>query len=148
MESAGADSVVKRNQSIDSRQEKMMKLIILFLVVSGCFAAAQENVMMEEQSNEKAERQLVATGQQIIVARDQVIKTIGEIPDQKKRELYKSLFEKNEKAWADFIGATALLQQPIKDSSSQPDVRYTRILGANYSSFRMKQYHDFVIWMK
>ena len=125
-----------------------MKLAILFLAATACVATAQQNATLEEQFNVKAETQLAATFKDIREARDEVVKTIEKISDQKKKELYKTLFEKNEKAWAGLIDATALLQQPIYDSSPKPDIRYTRILDADYAEFRIKQYHDFVIWMK
>ena len=125
----------------------MKATVTLFAMI--CTAAfAQEKVTLEQQANLKAETQLAKAFSEIRPARAAVISAIDAIGDPKKREFYRTLFEKNEKAWDDLIGSTALLQQQVKDASAKPDIRYTRILEAEYSEFRIKQYQDFARWIE
>jgi hypothetical protein len=127
---------------------KPMKTLLTLFTLTCTSAFAQENVSFEQQANIKAETQLSETFIKIKAAKDAVIAAIDAIGDPKKRELYKILFERNEKAWDELVDSTALLQQPVEDASTKPDIRYTRILGSEYSKFRIKQYQDFARWMK
>jgi len=119
-----------------------MKNIFIILALCGVFARAQD-VSMEQQANLKAEKQMEAAYSKVTKARSDVLEAIKAIKDPQKQELYRSLFERNEKSWADFIGTTALLQQGAKDLSTKPDIRYTRVLDADYSEFRVRQYQEF-----
>lgn len=125
-----------------------MKLPLLILLLSGTAATAQDTVSWEQQSNIRAETQIAEAGSKLTMARSEVVKAIEEIKDQKERDSYRNLFEKNEKAWAALIDSTVLLQQPIGTVPTEPDVRHTRVLAASYSEFRIKQYQDFVVWLK
>ena len=125
-----------------------MRILLTFFALTCASAFAQDTVTFEQQANLDVETQLSHAFSKMKAAKDAVISAIDAIGDPKKKELYKVLFERNEKAWDEFIASTALLQQGAQDSSEKPDIRHIRILDAQYSEFRIKQYQDFSQWIR
>jgi hypothetical protein len=125
-----------------------MKAPLAFLALTYVSAFAQESVPIEQQANIAEETRPQDDYGKLRIARKSVVAAIEAVGDPKKRELYRTLFERNEKTWDSFIDSTARLQQPAKDISAQPDIRYVRILHAEYSEFKIKQYQDFARWIR